>query len=260
MKNLFDSHAHISSPELYPKVNELLERAKNRGVEGIVNICTDKETLKSGLKIADENTWVYNAGATTPHDVEKEGDLYFDLFEKAAREKKLVAIGETGLDYFYERSPKDLQKKFLKRYLNLAWELNLPVIFHCREAFDDLFAICDAEFGRSGGFPAILHCFTGSMKESEEVVSRGWFLSLSGIVTYKKSDSLREVAREVPLNQLLIETDSPYLAPQSMRGKVNEPSNIYETAEVIAKCKDLKLTDITIATRDNALKVFNISK
>jgi len=260
MKNLFDSHAHLSSPQLYPTIDEQLERAKNGGVEGIVNICTDKETLEGGLKIGEKNSWVYNAGATTPHDVEKEGELYFDLFEKAARDLMLIAIGETGLDYFYEHSPKDLQKKFLKRYLNLAWELNLPVIFHCRDAFDDLFAICDAEFGKKGGFPAILHCFTGTMKESEEVISRGWHLSLSGIVTYKKSESLREVAKSVPLDQLLIETDSPYLAPQSKRGKVNESSYIFETAEVIAKCRDLEPSDIALATRDNARNVFNLSK
>lgn len=253
--DFFDSHAHLSSPQIYPQVEDVLNRALEKSVTGIVNICTDQDTLEKGLLIAKEHEGIFNAGATTPHDVEKEGEAFFPLFKKHA--KDFVAIGETGLDYHYEHSPKELQKKFLKKYLHLAWDLHLPVIFHCREAFADLFAICDAECGGKS-FNAVLHCFTGTLKEAEECLKRGWMISFSGIVTYKKSESLREVAKETPIDHVLIETDSPYLAPQKNRGKQNEPSFIYETAEVIAKEKGLEVVEVALQTRKNAVDVFRI--
>ena len=136
----FDSHAHLTSTEVLPDLNAVLERAKEAGVDRIVNICTCKQTLEDGIRLG-----LINAGATTPHDVEKEGEVNFPIFEKAAREGSLVAIGETGLDYHYAHSDRSVQKKFLVRYLHLAAELGLPVIFHCREAFEDLFSIVDLE-------------------------------------------------------------------------------------------------------------------
>ena len=140
--------------------------------------------------------------------------------------------------------------------MRLASELKLPVIFHCREAFADLFAIADDEYPR--GAPAILHCFTGSMEEAEGVWKRGWHLSLSGIVTYKKSEELRRVAKETPLEQLLIETDSPYLAPQSRRGKVNEPAYLVETAACVAAARGVTIEAIAKATRENAIRLFSL--
>lgn len=246
----FDSHAHISS---LPDAEETLARAKKENVTHILNICTDKETLEKGILLAKKHLHIMNAGATTPHDVATEGELFFPLFEKAARSKELVAVGETGLDYHYEHSPIDLQKQFLVKYLLLAAETKLPVIFHCREAFSDLFSIVDYEYPKTA--PAILHCFTGSVQEAEEVLKRGWFLSLSGIVTFKKSETLREVAKMVPLSQLLIETDTPYLAPQSQRGKQNEPAFIVETARYIANLKNISLEEVAKATFENAVSL-----
>ena len=246
----FDSHAHLTSPEILPQVKEVLARAQEHKISHILNICTDKQTLEDGLAIPN----LLNAGATTPHDVEKEGDLFFPLFEKAAREKKLIAVGETGLDYHYKHSPIPLQKQFLIRYLLLAASCKLPVIFHCRDAFSDLFSIADSEYPKTN--PAILHCFTGTIQEAEEVLKRGWFLSLSGIVTFKKSEQLREVAKMVPLSQLLIETDSPFLAPQSKRGKQNEPSFLPEIALCIAKVKNISLEEVAKATFENGKTLF----
>jgi TatD DNase family protein len=246
----FDSHAHLSSDEIYPQIEAVLQRAKVAHVTHILNICTDPKTLERGLEIEKRFSSVVNAGATTPHDVEKEGEEVFAIFEEAAKSGKLVAVGETGLEYHYKELDRNTQKKFLVRYLHLAQECGLPVIFHCREAFEDLFAITDQEYGK--GLPAILHCFTGTLEEAEKVLERGWHLSLSGIVTYKKSDALREVAKIIPLNQLLIETDAPYLAPQSWRGKQNEPAFIVETAEVIAKAKGISALDIAKSTFENA--------
>ncbi len=252
--HFFDSHAHLSSSEVLPEIEGVMARAKASRVSHILNICTDPLTLKEGLILEERFPELRNAGATTPHDVEKEGEEVFPLFAEAARSKKLAAVGETGLDYYYKELNRDVQKKFLKRYLHLALECRLPVIFHCREAFEDLFAVADAEYAR--GSPAILHCFTGTVKEAEEVLSRGWHLSLSGIVTFKKSEALREVAKIVPLKQLLIETDAPYLSPQSKRGRQNEPSFLVETAQMIASVKGISLEEVAQASSENASALF----
>lgn len=250
-----DSHAHLTCDPAYEKLDELLKRAKEKKVERIINICIDKLSLERGLPLAEKEKWIHNVGATTPHDVEKEGGLYFPLFEKAAKQGKLVAIGETGLDYHYEHSPKKLQQAFLKKYFNLADECLLPVVIHCRDAFDDLYAIASECFPKG---QVVLHCFTGTMKEAEIALARNWMISFSGIITFKRSDALRAVAKEIPLNQMFIETDTPYLAPQSMRGKMNEPSFISETAQTIANIKGIPLEKVAEITTKNAIKFFNL--
>jgi len=254
--NMFcDSHAHLTSDPVFDGISDLLARAKEQKVDSIVNICTDKLTLERGLKLAEDVKWVYNVGATTPHDVEKEGGLYFHFFEEAARAGKLVAIGETGLDYHYEHSPKELQKTFLIRYFELATSCDLPVVIHCRDAFEDLFAIAD-EYYKKG--PLVLHCFTGTMKEAEKAMERSWLISFSGIITFKKSGAMRDVVKEIPINQILIETDTPYLAPQSHRGKPNEPSFLPETAQTIADVKGLSLEEVAMATTKSARTFFRL--
>lgn len=255
---LIDSHAHLTKMELQGGVDQLLKNAYSAGIQTIVNICTDVETLNLGLELAQKYPWIYNTAATTPHDVEKEGENFFSIVADHARQGNLVAIGETGLDYYYQHSPSDIQKKFLRRYLHLALECNLPIVIHCREAFKDFFEILDAEYKHHEKLgPGVLHCFTGTLKEAEQVIKRGWYLSLSGIVTFKKSEELRRVAQMVPLDQLLIETDSPYLAPQSKRGKVNEPAYLPEIAESIAQTKGISLEELAEATRKNTYQLFN---
>ena len=185
----------------------------------------------------------------------------FPYFAKLAKEGSLVAIGETGLDYFYEHSNKRLQKKFLIQYLHLALETNLPVVIHCRDAFEDLFEIADAEYTVSSqSAPLLLHCFTGDKEIAKKALDRGWYLSFSGIVTFKKSESLREAANYVPLDQMLIETDSPYLAPQSRRGKVNFPSYLPETAEKLAILKGVSLDHFAKMTSQNASHFFKLGE
>lgn len=248
-----DSHAHITSDALFPEIDALLDRAKEAKVQTILNICTDAKTLERGLEISKRYPWVYNSAATTPHDVDKEGEELFPLMERAAKSGALVAVGETGLDYFYSHSSPQNQKQFLRRYLHLALECKLPVIIHCREAFADFFEMIDSEYRDA---PGVLHCFTGTLREAEEVIKRGWYLSLSGIVTFKKSEELREVAKMAPLDRLLIETDAPYLAPQSQRGKQNEPSYLPETAKLIASIKTIDLEELGKATSENAKRLF----
>jgi TatD DNase family protein len=260
MTKYIDSHAHITSAQLLNDCDAILERAQEAQLEAIVNICTDAASLEAGLKLAKRYPWVYNTAATTPHDVEKEGEALFSMMADAARSGELVAVGETGLDYHYEHSPRDLQKEFLRRYLKLALECELPVVIHCRDAFADFFDIIDSDYRQGEGYaPGVLHCFTGTVEEASEVIKRGWYLSLSGIVTFKKSDELREVAKMTPLEQLLIETDSPYLAPQSKRGKQNEPSYLPEVAQCIATAKGIDVDAVSEATNINAKKLFKLN-
>lgn len=256
---LFDSHAHLTGEQLAESAVAIVQRAVAAGVTRIANICTDAASLERGLQLqAVCPEVVINVAATTPHDVEKEGHLLFDLMAATARSGKLAAVGETGLDYFYAHSPKALQQEFLRKYLHLALECQLPVVIHCRDAFADFFDILDAEYRIDGRHaPGILHCFTGTLQEAEQVLKRGFYLSLSGIVTYKNGDLLRAVAREVPLEQLLIETDAPFLAPQSRRGKVNEPAYVEEVCRVIANVKGIASEQVATATFANACKIYS---
>lgn len=250
---MIDSHAHLTSAVVFPDVDAVIERAKHAGVKKIVNICTDKVSLKEGLAVAKRHPGIYNTAATTPHDVETDGAHFFPIVEEAVSE--LVAIGETGLDYFYEHSPKKLQQHYLSRYFELARKANLPVIFHCRDAFEDLFAMADEQYRDQ---PAVLHCFTGTMDEARGCLDRGWFVSFSGIITFKKSELLREVVKYVPLDRLFVETDTPYLAPQSKRGMQNEPAYVIETAAKIGELKGLSVEDVEKMTTQNISQFFKL--
>lgn len=251
----FDSHAHLCHEDIYTSIDSVAERSQAHQVKNILNICTNVDTLHKGLALQKRYPWIYTAAATTPHDVEKEGEAVFPIIAQHARNGDLAAIGETGLDYHYYHGTYEIQHHFLRRYLQLALECKLPVIIHCRNAFSDFFKILDEEYIVNGKHaPGVLHCFTGTLAEAMEVVKRGWFLSLSGIVTFKKSHELREVAKQVPLEQLLVETDAPYLAPQSKRGKLNEPSYLPETVAAIAAAKDCPVEKVACETAANAFR------
>lgn len=248
---LTDSHVHLTSPELWGDLKGVIERAWQANVRRMVTIATDVQGLERGLALSKTNPWIYNAAATHPHDVATKGELEFEAICKAA--PLLKAIGETGLDYHYDHSPRELQKIFLARFLKLAVMHQLPVIIHCREAFKDFFEILDQAEGTLQG---VLHCFTGTEEEAQQVLSRGFYLSLSGIVTYKKSIELQEIAKWVPLDKLLVETDAPYLAPRAHRGKQNEPAFLVETARFIADLRNIPYEDFAAATSSNAEKLF----
>lgn len=249
---LIDSHAHLTN---FEDVESLIERASHAGVDTIINICTNPAEVERGLILAKQFPWIYNAAATTPHDAEKEGNLFFPQIEDYARSGALIAVGETGLDYHYYSSSKEAQQSLLVKYLALAQECSLPVIIHCREAFADLLDIIDAKY-KDG--PGVLHCFTGNLAEAEELIARGWYISLSGIVTFKKSQDLQAIAKMIPNERLLIETDSPYLAPISRRGKVNEPAYLLETAHFIAALRGISLDELATITAHNARTLFDL--
>jgi TatD DNase family protein len=250
-----DSHAHLSSEELFPHFKDLHTRAKDAKIDAIVNICTDSLTLKRGLQLKQQYPDIFLAASSTPHDSEEEALSFFPEVVEAAKNGQLIAIGETGLDYYYEHAPKNQQEKRMISYFELAIQTNLPIIFHCREAFADLLLVADRQYTNRA---ALLHCFTGTLDEAKAVLDRGWYISISGIVTFAKSIALQEVARFVPLDRLMIETDAPYLAPRSKRGKVNEPSFICETAQMIADLKGISIEEVGLATKENAARFFGI--
>jgi TatD DNase family protein len=250
-----DSHAHLTSDELFPQVDQIISRAKKAGIVKVININTDPITLDRALSLQKKySDFILNTGATTPHDVERDGEKDFPFFEKAARDGELVAIGETGLDYHYEHSNRSVQQQFLLRYLDLASQYNLPTVIHCRgdEAFLDLFSIIKTS-------NILLHCFTGTTSQAREAIKRGWYISISGIATFKKSTELREVIKHIPIDHLLIETDSPYLAPQSKRGQRNEPAYVEEVARTIAELKELSLKQVCDQTVKNAIDFFDLT-
>jgi TatD DNase family protein len=257
--NLFDSHAHLTSSDLYQEIDAVLTRAQNARVNGIVNICTDLASLEKGMRLKKKYPWIFHAAGIHPHDVDRHEEALFSTVARHAEEGQIIAIGETGLDYHYPHGKRESQQAFLRRHLLLAAKTQLPLIIHCREAFEDLFKIFDEEmpFDRRRS-PGILHCFTGTMTEAQEALQRGFYLSLSGVVTFKKSQELKEIAKMIPLDKLLIETDAPFLAPQSKRGHSNEPAYIKETAEVIAAIKGLSLSELAQATTANAHQIFSI--
>lgn len=251
-----DTHAHVSCME---NPVDVAMRAKAVGVEAIVNICTDIETLDKGLALKKACPFVYNVASTTPHDVDDHGEAEWERFAKAAREGQLVAVGETGLDFFYEHAPRKKQEELLAKYCALALETELPLVIHCRDAFKRFFEVMQAEyFGKSSAMPGILHCFTGTQAEAMQGIDEGWCISLSGILTFKNGASLRAVAKELPLEHLIIETDAPWLAPQSRRGQVNEPAFVIEVGAVLAAVKGLNHTEVANITTANAKRILRL--
>jgi TatD DNase family protein len=256
-KTLFDTHAHISSQELYPEIDQIIDRAKKNHVDYILNVACDLESLENGLFIQNKYPFVYLASAIHPHDAEKNNTVFSQKIERALHDKKLIALGEIGLDYYYKYSSKEAQKKQFIHDLKISSDFDLPVIIHCREAYQDLFPLIDQYYSKT---QVVLHCFTGNKEEAKEAIKRNWKISFSGIITFDKSLALQEIAKEIPLDNLLIETDAPYLAPTPYRGKRNEPSYLIETAKKLSEIKSESFEKICQITTDNALKFFRLSK
>jgi TatD DNase family protein len=253
----FDTHAHISGEK--EEVDRLLAAALEAQVAAIMDVCVDEPSLDLGLLLKKGKTppRILLAAATTPHDVAKQGSAFFPIVEKKISENALDAIGETGLDYYYSYSPKEVQKEFFLSYLRLGLRAKLPLIIHCREAFSDLFDLYD--FETKGTLRQdILHCFTGSAEEAKCALDRGFFISFSGIVTFPKAQSLRKVIEYIPLDRMLIETDSPYLAPHPHRGKKNEPCFVPLVAETCAQIKKCSQEEVGEATYKNAELAFHM--
>ena len=254
-----DSHAHIDFPDFDDDRDDLLERARQAGVECIVNPGSDLESCRRAFSLAQRHEQVHHAVGLHPHYAKDIGDDQWEEFERLARESGPVAIGETGLDYHYDFSPRDAQQRLFRRQVRLTLDLDVPIIIHCRIAYDDCMKVLDEE-APGAQWRGVMHCFTGNADEARAFLERGFFLSFAGMITFKNANDLRETAAAVPVDRLLLETDSPYLAPQPVRGKRNEPANVVHIARLLADIYGLQVEDVARITSVNTRTLFGIGE
>ena len=252
-KNIFDSHAHYDSEAFDADRKELLNALPDQGVCGIINCASDMASSLTSLGLADEFDFIYAACGVHPHEAEGCKDGYISVLKKLCAEEKCVAVGEIGLDYHYDFSPRDIQKTVFEQQLILAKELDLPVIIHDREAHEDTMNLLK-KYTPKG----VVHCFSGSAEMAKEVVKLGMYIGLGGAATFKNARKPREVAEVVPSDKLLIETDCPYMTPVPFRGQRCDSSFIPYTAEVIAQVRGITVDEILDLTRKNANTLFGL--
>lgn len=253
---LIDSHCHLDFPDFAEERDAIVERARAAGVCRLVTISTRVRRFDGIRALAEAYDTVFCSVGTHPHNAAEEQDVTTKELIELSRHPKVVAIGEAGLDYFYDKAPRGLQAQGFRRHIAASRDTGLPLVIHSRDADDDMIAILEEESGK-GAFPFILHCFSSGARLADVGVALGGYVSFSGIVTFKKSDALRAIAETVPLDRLLVETDAPYLAPQPYRGKRNEPAYVVETARVLAEVKGISAEALAKQTTDNVLKVFS---
>ncbi len=253
MNNIFDSHAHYDSEAFDADRKELLGTLQGQGVVGVVNCGSDMASSLKSLELADEFDFIYAACGVHPHEAESCKSGYLPVLKKLCLEDKCVAVGEIGLDYHYDFSPREIQKQVFEQQLVLAKELDLPVIIHDREAHEDTFELLK-RYKPMG----VVHCFSGSAGMAEEIVKLGMYIGLGGAVTFKNARKPREVAAVVPSDRLLIETDCPYMTPVPHRGKRCDSTYIPFTAEIIAEVRGTTAQDILDLTRKNANLLFGL--
>jgi TatD DNase family protein len=250
-----DSHAHLEMGAFNDDREAVITRAKKAGITGIITIGVTLADSEKGVDIAGLYDIVYASVGVHPHEVNEIGADTYDRLRTLARREKVVAVGEIGLDFYYNHSPKDLQFRHFADQLDLAVELNLPVVIHDREAHLETLEFLGYRKGRLRG---VLHCFSGDLEMAKKCVDMGFTVSIAGPITYKKSEQLQEVAREIPLEKMLIETDAPYLAPQPWRGKRNEPAYVIETARRVAEIRGITAAEVELATEMNARRLFGL--
>jgi TatD DNase family protein len=254
---LIDTHAHLEM-DAYDRDREaVLERAAQAGVEVIVTVGTTLPDAEKAVALARRYAPVYAAVGIHPHDVKQVDAATYDALRGLARQPKVVAIGEIGLDFFYNHSPREVQLRRFCEQMDLAAELDLPVIIHDREAHAETLAILQSFSGRLQG---VLHCFSGDLAMARKCLEMGFHLSIAGPVTYRKAEQLREVALAAPLERLLVETDAPYLAPLPYRGKRNEPAYVAQTARYLAVIRGLPFEELARQTTANARQLFRFQK
>jgi TatD DNase family protein len=251
---LVDSHAHLDDSRFSDDRDAVLQRAWDAGVERILTIGNGRgpDDMGCGIPIADAHDWIVTSVGVHPHDASKCEERHFDLMRQLVTHRKVVAIGETGLDYYYDHSPRDVQREVFRRQLRIARELNLPAIIHTRDADEDTERILGEEAPPNG----VIHCFTSGGRLAQFAVQMGFYISFSGIVTFPKSGHISQVAQDLVSQRLLIETDCPYLAPVPHRGKRNEPSFVKETCRFVASVRGITEHDLAAITTSNFNRVF----
>jgi TatD DNase family protein len=256
MSIVIDSHCHLDFPDFTPDLDGIVDRARAADIARMVSISTRVRKFDNLLAIAERFPDVYCSVGTHPHYAHEEPEVTVGDLVARTRHPKVVAIGEAGLDYHYDFSPRDAQEEGFRRHIAAARETGLPLVIHTREADADTARILTEEAGK-GAFPAVLHCFTSSRELALKGIELGLYVSFSGIVTFKKSEELRAIAAELPAERILVETDSPYLAPGKFRGKRNEPSFVVETAKTVAAARGVSFDDIARQTTENFFRLFN---
>jgi TatD DNase family protein len=253
---LVDSHCHLDFPDFSDEIDAVVARAQAAGVARIVTISTRIRRHVEVLAIAERFPQVYCSIGTHPHYAHEELDISVEELVARTQHPKVVAIGEAGLDYHYELSTRGAQEQGLRNHIAAARATGLPLVIHAREADADMIAILTEETGK-GAFPAVLHCYTGGHDLAQRAVSLGLYISFTGILTFKKSDDLRAIAKTLPADRVLVETDAPYLAPGPYRGKRNEPAYVVETARVLAETRGVSPEQIGRETSDNFFRLFD---
>jgi TatD DNase family protein len=256
---LVDSHCHLDFPEFAPELDVVIARALKADVRVCVTIGTTLAKFPDVLAVAESFDNVYCSVGIHPHEAKVEPLSNATPLIERAENPKVIGVGETGLDYYYGHSPRDLQIANFRAHIAAARELKLPLIVHTRDAEDDTIAILGEEMGR-GAFTGVIHCFTGTQRLADEALALGFCISASGIATFKKSDELRAVLKTVPLDRLLVETDAPYLAPQPFRGKRNEPAFVKHTAQAMTELKGVSFDELADATTSNFFRLFSRAK
>jgi len=252
---LIDHHCHLDFPQLAEDRAGVLARAKAAGVAAMVTISTRVRRFDEITAIAEAHDNVFCSVGTHPHYADEERHISADDLATLSQHPKCIAIGEAGLDYYYQKSSREGQADGLRRHIQAARMTGLPLEIHARDADDDTAAILEEEHA-NGAFPAILHCYTGGPVLARRAAALGIFVSFTGVVTFKKNEALRAIAADVPLDQLLVETDAPYLAPMPYRGKTNEPSYVVETAKALAAARGMTSQAIAEATTENFFRLF----
>jgi TatD DNase family protein len=252
---LVDSHCHLDFPDLFADLDGVIARADAAGVGRMVTISTYVAKFETYRAIAERDERVFFTVGTHPHNAAAEPDTPVEELVRLSAHPRCIAIGEAGLDYHYDKSPRDVQRRVFRTHIAAARETGLPLVIHARDADDDMVDILTAEM-REGRFDAVLHCFSSTERLAMIGVELGFFVSFSGIVTFKRSDELRAISKKLPLDRILVETDAPYLAPQPFRGKPNEPGYTIHTARVLADTIGLTYEAFAAATTDSFYRLF----
>ncbi|RSD24511.1 TatD family hydrolase [Mesobacillus subterraneus] len=253
---LFDTHVHLNAEQFNEDLQEVIDRAKSEGVSNMVVVGFDEITIKKAIELAETHEFLYASVGWHPVDAIDMTQEHLDWLKELASHPKVVALGEMGLDYYWDKSPKEIQKEVFRKQISLAKEVNLPIIIHNRDATADIVEILKEE--NAGEVGGIMHCFSGSVETALECIEMNFYISLGGPVTFKNAKKPKEVAEAIPLDRLLVETDCPYLTPHPYRGKRNEPAYVKLVAEQVAELKGLTLEEVADATAQNAKKLFGI--
>lgn len=254
---LFDTHTHLNAEQFEGDLEETIQRALDVGMEKMIVVGFDRPTIEKAMELIDKYPFLYASIGWHPVDAVDMKDEDLLWIEELTKHPKVVALGEMGLDYHWDKSPKDIQKEVFKKQIRLAKKLKLPIIIHNRDATADIVEILREENAKEIG--GIMHCYGGSVETAKECIEMNFYISLGGTVTFKNAKKPKEVAASVPLENLLIETDCPYLAPTPYRGKRNEPSYVQLVAEEIASIKGISYEEVAKKTTENAKKLFGIN-